>query len=117
MSKDKQTYGILIDYEYCTGCHGCEVACKSELNLPNGQFGIKLSEDGPRKNINGKYEWNYIPVPTELCNLCEKRVSEGRLPTCVHHCQSACMDFGTIEELTKKMAGKSKQALFVPVVS
>ncbi|MFC1640021.1 4Fe-4S binding protein [Gemmatimonadota bacterium] len=20
-------YGLLIDYEYCTGCHACEVAC------------------------------------------------------------------------------------------
>ena len=22
------TEGILINYEYCTGCHSCEVACK-----------------------------------------------------------------------------------------
>jgi len=39
--------GLLIDYEYCTGCHTCEVACKQELDLPVGKWGIKLLEDGP----------------------------------------------------------------------
>ena len=39
--------GILINYEYCTGCHSCEVACKKHLELPKGEFGIKLTEVGP----------------------------------------------------------------------
>ncbi|HCF70666.1 MAG TPA: oxidoreductase, partial [Syntrophomonas sp.] len=37
--------GLLIDYEYCTGCHSCEVACKKELELPKGKFGIKLAKN------------------------------------------------------------------------
>ena len=41
------TKAILINYEYCTGCHSCEVACKKELGLPKGEFGIKLTETGP----------------------------------------------------------------------
>ncbi|RLF04803.1 MAG: oxidoreductase, partial [Thermoprotei archaeon] len=32
-------YGLLIDYEYCTGCHTCEVACKQEHNLQPDQWG------------------------------------------------------------------------------
>ena len=39
--------GILINYEYCTGCHSCEVACRNELGLAAGEFGIKLTEVGP----------------------------------------------------------------------
>ena len=31
--------GILVDYQYCTGCYSCEVACQSELDLPLGQWG------------------------------------------------------------------------------
>lgn len=106
--------GLLIDYEYCTGCHSCEVACKHELGLPTGQFGIKLAEDGPRKIAADKYEWKYVPIPTELCNLCEERVAAGKQPTCVHHCQSKCMYYGPVEELAKKMAEKSKMVLFTP---
>ena len=45
----KKGYGLLIDYEYCTGCYSCEVACKNELKLPHGKWGIKLL-----KNVRGK---------------------------------------------------------------
>ena len=40
--------GLLIDYEYCTGCHSCEVACREEHSFGIGTFGIKVMEDGPR---------------------------------------------------------------------
>ncbi len=36
--------GLLIDYEYCTGCHSCEVACKQEHGYPVGRGGIDLRE-------------------------------------------------------------------------
>ena len=29
-AETKATHGLLIDYEYCTGCQSCEVACKEE---------------------------------------------------------------------------------------
>ena len=38
-------YGLLIDYEYCTGCQSCEVACKEEHGIPVGQWGIHLLDD------------------------------------------------------------------------
>ncbi len=107
-------YGLLIDYEYCFGCHSCEVACKKELNLPIGQWGIKVFQDGPRKQNNGKWEYNYLPVPTDLCNLCEDRVKEGKNPTCVHHCQAQVIYYGPVEELSKQMNEKSKMVMFTP---
>lgn len=116
MTKNKTvaSNGLLIDYEFCTGCHSCEVACMKELNLPLGQFGIKVLEDGPRKMPDGKWEWTYLPLPTSLCNLCEDRVTAGKLPSCVQHCQSLIMSYGPIEKLTKKMLEKPKQVLFTP---
>jgi Fe-S-cluster-containing dehydrogenase component len=108
------TYGLLIDYEWCTGCHSCEMACKVELGLDEGHYGITLHADGPRKAPNGAYEYLYLPIPTSLCNLCEDRVAAGKLPTCVHHCQAACMTYGPIDELAKKAQDKPKTCLFVP---
>jgi Fe-S-cluster-containing dehydrogenase component len=109
-----EKYGLLIDYEWCTGCHSCEMACKVELNLGTGHYGIKLSEDGPRKMPNGTWEYLYLPIPTSLCNLCEDRTKLGKLPTCVHHCQAACMSYGPVSELAEKAAGKPKTCIFVP---
>lgn len=114
-NNSKTRHGLLIDYEFCTGCHTCEVACKQELKLPAGQFGIKLAQDGPRKINADKWEYNYVPIPTSLCNLCEDRVAMGKLPTCVHHCQAGIMYYGTVEELAKQQAGKNKMVLFTPV--
>lgn len=115
MSNNSVRYGLLIDYNLCSGCHTCEVACKKEHNLPAGQWGIKLAEDGPRKLPNGKWEWKYIPVPTELCDLCEDRVKVGKNPTCVHHCQAQVMHYGPIEELAVKMAAQRRMVMFTPV--
>lgn len=105
-------YGLMINYEYCTGCHTCEVACKLNKHLPLDAWGIKVLQDGPRENPDGSWEFNFMPVPTSLCNLCAERVVEGRLPNCVHHCQSGCMYFDTIEELAKLAIEKPRSVIY-----
>ena len=109
-------YGILVDYEWCTGCHSCEVACKKELGLGEGEFGIKLTETGPWKYETGQaagaWEWTWTPVITKACNLCEERVAKGKMPMCVQHCQAKCLEYGPLEELNAKLAAKTKQAVF-----
>ena len=35
---DGKKYGWFIDTRRCFGCHGCEVACKSENDVPLGNF-------------------------------------------------------------------------------
>ncbi|SDF87587.1 hypothetical protein SAMN04488499_11131, partial [Sporomusa acidovorans] len=37
---------------------------------------------------------------------------EGRKPTCVHHCQSGAVYYGTLEELAEKAAEKPRMVLF-----
>lgn len=106
--------GLLIDYEYCDGCHACEVACKKELGLPAGQYGIQVLQVGPWAidAENEKWQYDYIPFPTDLCDLCEGRTQVGKLPACVHHCQSLTMRYGTIEELAPFLEEKSKRVLY-----
>jgi len=53
-------------------------------------------------------------VPTDMCDLCEKRVAAGKLPACVHSCYTGVMEYGTVEELSKKLGDKGRQVLFVP---
>ena len=111
---DKGRFALLIDYEYCTGCHTCEMACQMEHNLPIGQWGIKIAEVGPWQIGDNKWQYSYIPIPTELCNLCGERVAAGKEPNCVHHCQAGVMKFGPVEELVQAMEDKSHLVLFAP---
>jgi Fe-S-cluster-containing dehydrogenase component len=108
-------FGLLIDYEYCCVCHTCEVACQREHGLDTDVWGIHVHQEGPWPIPGTKrYQYDCIPVPTELCDLCADRTSKGKLPTCVKHCQTGCMEYGRVEDLAKKLARKGKQVLFVP---
>lgn len=107
-------YGLLVDYEWCSGCHSCEVACKEEHGFPVGKHGIRVLEDGPWPINDRVTNFNHIPVPTDLCDLCANRVDAGKKPTCVHHCLCQCLEFGPIDELAVKLSRKGKQYLWVP---
>jgi len=108
-------YGLLIDYDWCTGCHSCEIACQVEHNLPLGQYGIKIAELGPWEYAPDVWQYSYVPMPTNQCDLCVFRTAAGMLPTCVKHCQAQCMEYGSLEELTARAAEIGhKVAIFLP---
>ncbi len=109
--------GLLFDYEWCTGCHSCEMACQMEHGFPIGQSGVMLYEVGPYKisgeNFREDWQYSYQIALTKQCDLCEGRVKAGNVPSCVKHCQAQCLTFGPLDELYKKLEEKNDQALFV----
>ena len=84
--------GLWIDVEFCTGCKACEMACRQEHGLGSDEHGIKVFE----QILNGAHTFNYVPVPTDLCNLCQHRDGE---PACVHHCMASVMREGPLTSL------------------
>ncbi len=105
-------FGLLIDYDYCTGCHTCEVACQQEHDFEAGFNGIRVTEFEYETRTGVAID--YLPYPTDLCNLCGQRQAEGLLPSCVKHCQSRCMRFGRLQDLVKEMEQRPKTVLFAP---
>jgi Fe-S-cluster-containing dehydrogenase component len=101
--------GLLIEYEYCTGCQSCTVACKQEHDYPAGKWGIRLEEIITE---GGKLRVDFLPVPTKYCDLCVKRVSDGGQPACVKACQAACMFSGDLQEMAELMEEKPNSVLF-----
>lgn len=102
---------IAIDYEYCTGCHTCEVACQQEHGLEAEQFGIKLAQIGPDQITDRKWQYEFVPIPTDRCDRCANRQAAGKIPSCVQHCQAGCISYGSVEELGE-LISKKKVALF-----
>ena len=113
MAQSKGEYGLFIDYEYCCGCNACVTACKMEHGMPEGDCGIRILQDGPWEASDGVWEYTYLPMPTHLCDLCADRVAEGKLPTCVHHCQTAVIVYGTVAELAKKAEAAAKDQIVI----
>ena len=87
--------GLLVDYEWCSGCHTCEV-----------------HEVGPWEYAPKTWQYSYLPAPTDQCDLCAGRVAKGHEPTCVKHCQAQVLKYGDLEDLAKELARKPKQTLF-----
>ena len=102
---------LAVDYEFCTGCHTCEIACQQEHGLAPDRFGIKLTQIGPDQLDERRWQYEFVPVPTDRCDRCARRQAAGKAPTCVQHCQAGCLYFGTLEELGAKV-DKRKVALF-----
>ena len=92
--------GLLIDTEYCTGCFSCTVACKQENSYDADTWGIKVTEH-IYTYPNGHVQVDYVPWPTNLCTLCEKRIHTGMdtRPACAKACQSAIIYYGEDADL------------------
>lgn len=103
-------HGILIDYQYCTGCHSCEVACQQENGYEAGQFGITVTEY-VLKGKNG-LTIDYVPFMTDLCNLCLAREKQGKKPACVKHCLARCLLFGKVDDLMVEVKKMPKSLVF-----
>jgi Fe-S-cluster-containing dehydrogenase component len=112
MSKGTK-YGLLIDYEYCTGCFTCQVACAQEYHRPKEMVGIQVTEM-VQMLPSGKPYLSFIPSPTELCSLCVTRTSQGLEPACVQHCMAKCIKHGPVEDLAREMTKKGRMVLWVP---
>jgi Fe-S-cluster-containing dehydrogenase component len=105
-------YGMLVDYEFCTGCHACEVACKQEHRIPAGKTaGVEVIEL-VRELPGGKLDITNFPLLTRLCFFCAPRVKKGLLPACVQHCMAGCLKFGHLEELAKEVPRGRKVVIY-----
>jgi len=103
-------YGLLIDYDYCTGCHACEIACKQEYKRPAGRPGGIRILDLTQELPGGKVDVTYFPLLTRVCSFCKPRVKKGLLPACVQHCMARCLTFGPLEEMSAQ-APKNRKAV------
>jgi len=73
-------YMLYFNSKRCIGCHGCEVHCKTNKDLPVGPFLCKISHE-PLKTIKGvpKTEYHF-----RSCYHCED-------PHCVPVCPKGAM--------------------------
>ncbi len=105
---------MVVDYGYCVNCYSCEISCAKKNDIPAEEWGIKVTEFGPKK-FGDVWEWDYLPVPSRLCNLCEDRIAEGKKAMCELHCVANVIEIVNIEEVPARLKELGpKSACFVP---
>ena len=108
---DKTEYGLLIDYEWCTGCYVCVIAGRNANGLDIDRACITIGEE--ERKVGDRVLIDYKPMPTSECGLCAPRIQRGLNPACVHHCPPDIIKWGTRTELDK-LKKKPNQTLFFP---
>jgi len=88
------------------------VACKQEHGYPAGRWGI-IVKDCTREATD-KVQVDFLPFPTDICDLCARRTGVGEKPACVNHRMAACITYGELRDLAKEMKKMPKTALFLP---
>lgn len=72
--------GFIIDHSRCIGCHACTIACKSENDVPLGDFRtwVKYTEEGVFPEVRRSFA-------VLRCNQCTK-------PPCVDICPTNALE-------------------------
>ena len=75
-----KSYSMVIDLHRCVGCAACDIACKSENNLPDDFHWSNhiIETSGVFPNVRYRY------IPT-LCNHCENAPCVAACPTKAMH--------------------------------
>lgn len=84
--KDFKQAAILVDLQRCTGCHACSVACKTENDVPLGDFRMRVRYlEQPEE----KQQLSFVPLICMQCqdapclNVCPtsaiQRLNDGRV--------------------------------------
>ena len=105
-----EKYALICDYKYCYGCHSCETACRLEKGFPAEEWGIKITEFGPEE-MSGVKSWNFAPMLSHLCDMCEDRIAQGKRPKCVHHCLAKCLEAVPVSQISEAMAKYGDQVM------
>ena len=103
---------MMVDYEYCTGCRACEVACKQEYGRSAGKLSGVTVMEMIHELPSGKLNITYYPYFTKTCTACARRVSKGLEPACVKHCMAKVLTLGPVEELIKQAPPKRNTVLW-----
>jgi Fe-S-cluster-containing dehydrogenase component len=93
---------ILEEIESCVGCHACEVACKQENNILEGNGPLQVVQVGPFI-VGEEPVMEFVILINNDCTGCESRVREGSTPFCVSICPTDALRFldtpNTLEEM------------------
>lgn len=102
-------YAMLVDYEHCIGCSECETACLEVHGCGTDKMGIKVQKLGPWRSPDGGWQYDFVPIPTDWCDLCESVPPEGSDPACLLRCTYSVIKFGTLEKVSEFAEIKGKQ--------
>jgi len=101
---------IIVDLDRCVGCYACEIACRKENNLPEGEAWIRVNEIGPQI-VDGRLARDFVISIAQNCTFCEGRLKKGLEPACVSSCPTKALSCHNSHELLSDIKESRMQVL------
>lgn len=77
------------------------------------RMGVKVQKLGPWRSPKGGWQYDFMPIPTDWCDLCEGLHPKGSMPACAMKCTYSVIKFGTLERMSEFASIKGKQIIVV----
>lgn len=101
---------IFVDLTRCTGCRGCQVACKQWKNLPGEETRNTGSHQNPpdlsdktirlvrftEARVDGKLEWLFFPEQCRHCYMppCQRAAEDAGSDVIIHDEETGAVHLG-----------------------
>ena len=112
------TKAILVNYDYCTGCHSCEVACKKDSSICRKASSASRYARWARSSTAGtRGSQEHLGMDLHARNhpgvryVYRAHRRRARCPCACSTAKRGVMYYGEAEELVKKMDGQSRWSL------
>ena len=99
---------FIEDIDRCVGCFTCEVACKLENGISEGNSLIKVEQVGP-ESIGGKLVMDFVVIVNDECDACHHKVKENTKPPCVTICPTNAL--ALVDDLSLLQLLKSRKRI------
>ena len=100
---DGQGIALLHDLDDCTGCFGCEAACRETNRYPYSEDWMRVIRRPPFV-VDGKLRTYHIVAP--VLDKCAGCYAKPELPLCVTGCPAQALKIGTLDDMAREAEGR-----------
>ena len=92
---------MLVDLDACTGCYGCEAACRETHRYGYEEDWMRVIRRDPFY-VDGKLRQYHLVAP--VLDKCAACIAEDPNPLCMTGCPAAALLVGQFEDVVKEAA-------------
>lgn len=94
---------LLLDLDDCTGCFGCEAACRETHRYPYDEDWMKVERRKPFVVDGALRQYHLVAPVLDKCRAC---YDANPNPLCVTGCPAGALKIGSLVEMVDEAKGR-----------